>query len=337
MRRVTLPEKPLYAFPREMRATELRVLHHYITHFAPQQPRWGRFGLTEIDQFFMVDILQLGFSHEAILSGLLGLSACHYLSLAPEDQDIKNAAREYLVRATRIQAHLLSGINKNTVQVALLVSVLLFGILKSRANLVEAKELYRPPLEVLQMLRGLGALYHRSLSFLPNDNHVVQFIQVRPKDIDANETSEQVMPINILTDLLKLRQKLNTVCSPNAKKIYIHAIDNYHSLLIALLREEDPYWTSRRLYVMLGDCSQGFDDLLRLEEPLALAILARFMALMKLCDGPRYHQGVAEYEVSGIASLMPTEWQWSMEQPFRLLQIDRSHPRYKKACQKFQE
>lgn len=334
-RRVT--ETPFCAFPREMRITELRLLHHYITQFAPQQPRWGRFGLTEIDQFFMVDVLQLGFSHEAVLSGLLGLSACHYLSLAPEDQDIKLAAREYLVQTTRIQARLVSGINKNTVQAALLVSVLLVGILKSRAVLVEATELYRPPLELLHMMRGVGALHHRSISLLPNDNHVVQFIQLRPKDIDADDTSEQVMPVTILADLLKLRQSLNTVCSPDAKEIYTLAIYNYHCLLIALLREEDPDWTTRRLYVMLGECSQGFDDLLESEEPLALAILARFMALIKLCDGPRYHQGVAEYEVSGIASLMPTGWQWSMELPFWLLQFDRNHSRYKKACRKFQQ
>jgi hypothetical protein len=28
------PEKPLSAFPQEMRVTELQVLHHYITYFA---------------------------------------------------------------------------------------------------------------------------------------------------------------------------------------------------------------------------------------------------------------------------------------------------------------
>jgi len=306
-----------------MRVTELRVFHHYITYFAPQQARWGRFGRPELDQFFMVDVLQLGFSHEAVLSGLLGLSACHYLSLAPEDRVIKRAAREYLHQTTRIQAHLVSGINKDTVQAALLVSVLLFAMLKSRAALVEATELYRPPLELLHMMRGVGALYHRSISFLPNNDHVVRFIQLRPKDIDADETSEQDLPVTILADSLNLRQSLNTVCSPNTREIYTHAINNYHSLIVALLREEDSDWTTRRLYMMLGESFQGFEDLLEREEPLALAIMARFMALMKLCDGPRYHRGVAEYEVAGIASLMPTRWQWSMELPFWLLQFDR--------------
>ncbi|KAM3072984.1 hypothetical protein ACMFMG_008704 [Clarireedia jacksonii] len=320
-----------------MRVTELRVFHHYITHFGPQQPRWGRFGFSEIDQFFMVDVLQLGFSHEAILSGLLGMSACHYLSLAPEDRDMKRAAREYLGQTTRLQACLVSEITENTMQTALLVSVLLFGMLKSRAALVDATEPYRPPLEILHMISGVGALYRRSVSFLPNDNPVVQFIQLRPKAIVADKTSEQVLPATILADLLKLRQSLDTVCSPNARDICSHAIRNYHSVLIALLREEDPDWSTRRLYGMLGECSPGFADLLEVEEPLALAILARFMALMKLCDGPRYHQGAAEYEVSGLASLIPIGWQWSMAVPFWLLQFDRSHFRYAEACQKFQQ
>lgn len=127
------------------------------------------------------------------------------------------------------------------------------------------------------------------------------------------------------------------MCSPNAREICSHAIHNYHSVLIALLHEEDPDWSTHCLYVMLGECSPGFADLLEVEEPLALAILARFMALMKLCDGPRYHQGAAEYEVSGIASLMPIWWRWSMAVPFWLLQFDRSHFRYARACRKFQQ
>lgn len=78
-------------------------LHHYITHFAPQQPHWGRFGFESIDQFFVVDALQLGFGHEAVLSGLLGLSACHYPSLEPRDQHVNRAAREYLRHTTCYQ------------------------------------------------------------------------------------------------------------------------------------------------------------------------------------------------------------------------------------------
>jgi len=127
------------------------------------------------------------------------------------------------------------------------------------------------------------------------------------------------------------------VCSPNTREIFTYAIYNYHSLLIVLLREEDPDWTTRRLYVMLGESSQNFDDLLELEKLLALGILARFMDLVKLCDGPSYHQGVVEYNVSRIASLMPTGWQWSIALPFWLLQFDRSHLRYTMACQKVQQ
>ncbi|KAH8710016.1 hypothetical protein GQ44DRAFT_714789 [Phaeosphaeriaceae sp. PMI808] len=352
--RVTSPEKPLCILHRKMRVVELRILHHYITQFAPQQPRWGRFGFEALDQFFVVDALQLGFGHEAVLSGLLGLSACHYLSLAPEDQDVNRAACEYLHQTIRYQASLVRGINESNAQTALLVSTLLFGMLKYRAVLVDTTELYRPPLEILYMMKGVGALYRRAMPFLPIDNHVAQWVRLRPKDVDADETSEQALPPTILTDSRKLRESLNTVSSPNAREIYTHTIHNYHRLLIALLREEDPDWASRRLYIMLGECPpdwessrrldmmgnecpHGFRDLVEREEPLALAILARFIGLTKLCEGSRYHHGVAEYELTGIASLMPTGWQWSMALPWWLLQLDRSHSEYIMACQDFQQ
>jgi hypothetical protein len=73
---------------------------------------------------------------------------------------------------------------------------------------------------------------------------------------------------------------------------------------------------------MPGTIAPEFLGLLEREEPRAMAILARFMALIKLCDGPRYHQGIAEYEVRVIANLMPMEWQWSMTWPLQLLELD---------------
>jgi len=46
-----------------------------------------------------------------------------------------------------------------------------------------------------------------------------------------------------------------------------------------------------------------------------MAILARFFVLLKFVDGPWFLNGIAEYEVRGLASLMPVEWEGAMEWP----------------------
>jgi len=152
---------------------ELRLFHHYMTQYAPQQSRRDLFERTEMNQFFLVDVPKLAFGHQAVLSALLGLSACHYLSLAPGDKAVKRAARVYLDQTTSSQKLLVSRIDKGAGQAALLVSLLLVYIMKSRALLADECELYRPPLEVLHMIRGVDALFQRSAPFLSNDNPVV--------------------------------------------------------------------------------------------------------------------------------------------------------------------
>lgn len=91
------------------------------------------------------------------------------------------------------------------------------------------------------------------------DNHAVHWVRLRPKAID-DETSEQALLPTILTDSRKLRESLDTVSGPNAREIYKNTIYNYHCLLIALLCEEDPDWTSRRLFIMLGECPPDWES-----------------------------------------------------------------------------
>jgi Fungal specific transcription factor domain len=317
---VAAPTVGLTAHTREMRTIELRLFHHYITLFAPQLPRYGRI---EINQLYSSDAPQLGFGYEAVLSALLALSACHYLSLAPQDQAMKRAARYYLDQSIREQSQLVSRLDKDTAEPAILASMLLFAIIKLRAAFVEEDEPYRLPFEFFHMPRGVEALHQKSLPFLPGSSPVLLVLVVRPAVIDADLLSGEYLPVTILQDSLELQQGLIAECSPDDITIYQDAISYLHGVYLALLREEDPEWTRYRLYAMPGTISQAFLGLLKREEPRAIAILARFLALTKLCDGPRYHQGVAEYEVQGIANLMPMEWQWSMKWPFQLLELDR--------------
>jgi len=70
---------------------------------------------------------------------------------------------------------------------------------------------------------------------------------------------------------------------------------------------------------------QLFLELIALEDPRALALLARNLSLLKVVDniwwlhGAGKSQQVAEHALAGIKSLMPREWAWSMEWPLRVV------------------
>ena len=315
---VPAPVVALSTHTREMRTLELRLFHHYLTHFAPQLPHYGRM---EIGELYASGAPQLGFGYEAVLSALLGLSACHYLSLAPHDASMKRAARHYLEQCVREQSQLVARLDRDTAEPAVLASMLLFGIVRSRAAFRDDDEPYRLPFELFHMPRGVEALHQKSRPFLPRDSPILITLSVRPAFIDADLLAGEYLPATILQDSLALQQGLDE-CAPDEMATYHGTIAYLHGLYLALLRREDPEWTRFRLFAMPGTTPPGFLDLLEREEPRAMAILARFLALTKLCDGPRYHRGVAEFEVQGIAALMPAEWQWAMNWPFRLLELE---------------
>jgi hypothetical protein len=211
-----------------------------------------------------------------------------------------------------------SRIDKETAEPAILASMLLFGIVKLRAALVDEDEPYILPFEFFHMPNGVEAVLQKSMPFCPGGSHVLVMLTVGPAASIKEDVSGEYLPATILHD----SQSLIAESSSDDREIHQGAIIYLHSMYLALLRGEDPEWTRYRLFAMPSNVPRGFLGLLEREDPCAMAILARFLALMKMCDGPRYHQGIAEYEVQGIASLMPLQWQWSMKWPFQLLELD---------------
>jgi hypothetical protein len=59
--------------------------------------------------------------------------------------------------------------------------------------------------------------------------------------------------------------------------------------------------------------------LVEASDPRALAICAHVFAMTDFARDAWWLQGTAEYEVNGIASIMPLEWQWAMEWPLYII------------------
>ena len=53
-------------------------------------------------------------------------------------------------------------------------------------------------------------------------------------------------------------------------------------------------------------------------DPIALAILARFFALLKYIEELWGLKGTAEFEVRGLAGLVSEDWEWIMKWPLEI-------------------
>lgn len=301
-----------------MRTLELRLFHRYTTVTNFLIPRCDRI---ELEDLFVKDVPQLCFGHDAVLSCILGLAALDLLSTDPSNSTMKRVVQYYLAKTMNQHSQMVSNIDNNIAEPALLVSILLILQLRLRAVFINEGEPYKLPLEYFHMERGSATIFHMCLPFLQGSN-LLTALCIEPAKFDGNAISEECLPSLIWQDSQAiLRGKDNEETSLVSKAICKGAVSYLHVLYISLLREEDSQWTRRRHAEMLANIPRGFVDLLERQDPQAMAILARLMALMKLCDGIRYYRGTAEYEVVGIASLMPPDWQWAMEWPFRILEL----------------
>jgi hypothetical protein len=72
------------------------------------------------------------------------------------------------------------------------------------------------------------------------------------------------------------------------------------------------------LAILPGEVPAGFVGLLEEGDPLALAILARFFALLKYIEELWWLKATAEFEVRGLAGLVSEDWEWIMKWPLEI-------------------
>jgi hypothetical protein len=90
---------------------------------------------------------------------------------------------------------------------------------------------------------------------------------------------------------------------------------------------KSPNTIQRRVATMPLGLPTRFLELVKEKDPLALALLARNLAMLKLIDDVWWLHGIGDYEVTsysihGIRSLMPATWLWAMEWPMTFVKKD---------------
>ena len=93
---------------------------------------------------------------------------------------------------------------------------------------------------------------------------------------------------------------------------YIHR--SYQAITIERESVQPVY---RRLSAFGAMVPKQFGDLVRVQRPRALAILAHHFAVVRCMDNICWFRGLAERHVLGVQSRLPSHWHWAMEWPLK--------------------
>jgi hypothetical protein len=93
----------------------------------------------------------------------------------------------------------------------------------------------------------------------------------------------------------------------------------YEAYADVLAKKKQPVIT-RTIGRAMSFFSKDFIQLVQERDPRAMAMLAQLLALSAFTEFPWWQKGCAEFEVTGIASIMPDEWKWAMQWPLYIVQ-----------------
>jgi hypothetical protein len=103
------------------------------------------------------------------------------------------------------------------------------------------------------------------------------------------------------------------------QSIYGKTLDYIGGVHRSLLDKEEPRIVFRRVLCFGPMIPPQFISLVEQQRPRALVILAHFCAMAKAVDDHWVFHGLAEREVYGLQKLIPSEWQWAMEWPLKMV------------------
>lgn len=205
---------------------------------------------------------------------------------------------------------------------ALFTSALLLALhakLRSRCQGTDSVP-YTLPLNYLYLQLGAKDLYYETKDYIEGSS-VKEFIELKPEPGNTFSPSSSHNDFDFPPDILLSTWSSHPSIPMSAERepIYAGTLAYLLHLKYTIKSQEKPHWVQRRICKMPSKIPREFIGFLEQQDPLAVAILARFFALLKYVDEPWYIRGTAEYEVAGMASLMNDEWAWAMEWPLGIL------------------
>lgn len=303
---------------------------------------------SDIRNLYVVDTVELGFQYPFLLNTIFALAALHKTQPQPqavedlvpaeakppeqtqtlsaaEVTEYARAHRIYLNMAIRQQREALRDLNSKNADAVCLNSVLL-SIISLKLLPEGSIKHYEPPLQWLQMAHAISTVIQASQPFLP-PNCAMRRIMAH-NDPDFNDKRmifdfEHIPPFRAILEFPE-----NRFPDPEEALNYNLAI-SYMAAIYRGIQNNDPHRQIARRIMSTGPMlPKLFVELVEQRRPKALVVLAYIMCMIKYVDDYWFFRGTAEHEVYGIRTILPSEWQWAMEWPVKMLVI-LAEPKYR--------
>ena len=293
-------------------------MYHYTRTVHTDLPDHGS---TLCRDMWDLDIPQVAFGSDLVMSALLAISALHLRCLTPDDPDLTNAPGHYFGQAVRkyrpALAHLTEPMAEPVIMTAMIIAF--YSWLVSWTPNPGAP--YTLPLQSFYLIRGVAEILLEVGDWIKSTN--LKWLYEPPPVEDLDDPASTPFLVAYHLDRERLMKTFDDSISPEDKAVYIAAVDYITSICNIMTKGASAEQLRRKIAYMGTILPARFTTLLSQKDPRAMALKARNLSLLKLVDwswwlhGPR-NMNVEEYHIRGICELMPIEWLWAMDWPLRV-------------------
>ncbi|KAH6974140.1 hypothetical protein BKA56DRAFT_645405 [Ilyonectria sp. MPI-CAGE-AT-0026] len=310
----------------QWRTLELRLMYHYTAVVSHTMPDCNGASTRAWER----TIPQLSFDSEVVLNPMMALSALHLHAHSPNDSAMAVALRRYLDRTLVNHRQALSNPGGSLSEQLWLSAVLITHVYWLLAHQTQLNEAYELPISTMKMLEGVSILFARNNVFLGKLGYGPFEHEALPQIAPGGELpmAAEVQLHGIEEDLTYLLDAFDIVAMPeDVKSIYVGAKDYVLYHYRAFYSGTATKTLRRFIVTMAVRCHPRYRGMLEKHDPLAMALLARMLVLLRGLDFAWWVSGKGEYEVverdvRGIRELMPANFRWAIDWPCRVLDGD---------------
>jgi Fungal specific transcription factor domain len=262
---------------------------------------------------WQITVPAMAFEAPCLMDAVLAVSALHLRVQNPEDHTLVRASHGYM--ASAISQHmscLKKGVDASNAE-ALFTTSALIAFQASASRRFQADDMksqdsngsYTLPTGWFHAFQGVKVMVLASWKWLRESERVRPIIQAQPA-LALDFSSDHPKFFDFLLE--GLEEQLVQIEEPlrvETRQAYEHAV--------AYLNWTHPQPDRARILGFPATVSQRFVKLIDQEDPRALVIISCFFAMTKIVDDVWWLEGVARLEVSGILSLIQSEWKPKMD------------------------
>lgn len=273
-------------------------------------------------------IPEMALSHDSILHAMLASSATNLLRANPGDKELFAARQNYFIHALQAQRQEVAKLTVDNAEVAcfaaLLISITSLAMLKERSL-----HPYQPPMEWLQVGRGAGTVIWQSVETImtqskesdhPNLMVVSGAYPYFGRDESYFSPTMRRSFEGVLTQHLPSGDDWG---DKETRDAYEKTLSYVGSIQMGLNNGEPVYAMSRRIQAFALVVPPRYIELLGMQRPRALVILAHFWATVAHVhnvwwlgeDDALSEETTAKREIRAIKGVLPPEWSATMVWP----------------------